>query len=94
MQAPISSFGEAQSGEAAANLYEKDRSLSRVEGGNPAWITHCCELFGQQRIAGVEPTTLGCQPMLYPLSYIQVGAEGSDIRRHAVLQRSRASEAF
>ncbi len=30
---------------------------------------------------------------LYPLSYIQVGAEGSDDRRHAVLQGSRASEA-
>jgi len=27
------------------------------------------------------------------LSYIQVGAEGSDDRRHAVLQGSRASEA-
>lgn len=32
--------------------------------------------------------------MLYPLSYILVGAEGSDDRRHAVLQGSRASEAF
>lgn len=31
--------------------------------------------------------------LLYQLSYIRMDAEGSDYRRHAVLQRSRTSEA-
>ena len=72
----------------------KIETLSSVEGGNPAWITRGCELFAQQADSGTR--TRDCRligPMLYPLSYIQVGAEGSDDRRHAVLQGSRASEA-
>ncbi len=31
--------------------------------------------------------------LLYLLSYIRMDAEGSDYRRHTVLQRSRTSEA-
>jgi hypothetical protein len=85
--------GKTQSGKTAAVVREEDRSLSRVDGGNPVWITGC-ELFTQRADSGSrtrDGQLIGL--LLYPLSYIQVGAEGSDDRRHAVLQWSRASEA-
>ncbi len=86
--------GKTQSGKTAAVIREKDRSLSRVDGGRPAWFTRGCWLFAQQADSGTRTRDRQLiRLLLYPLSYIQVGAEGSDDRRHAVLQRSRTSEA-
>ena len=71
-------------GAAAAATHKKDRSLSRVKGRSPAWFTRGCALFTQHADSGNR--TRGQQIIglpLYPLSYIQVGAEGSDERRHA-----------
>jgi hypothetical protein len=85
--------GKTQSGKTAAVIREEDRSLSRVDGWNPAWITGC-ELFTQRADSGSRTRDRQLiRLLLYPVSYIQVGAEGSDDRRHAVLQGSRASEA-
>jgi hypothetical protein len=85
--------GKTQSGKTAAIMREEDRSLSRVDGGNPDWITGC-ELFTQRADSGSRTRDRQLiRLLLYPLSYIQVGAEGPDDRRHAVLQGSRASEA-
>ena len=71
-----------------------DRSLSCEGGRSQTWIARVKLFFTQRldngsRTRGPQITSL----LLYPLSYIRMDAEGSDYRRHTVLQRSRTSEA-
>ena len=71
-----------------------DRSLSCEGGRSQTWIARVRLLFTQRVDSGNQtrgPQIMGL--LLYQLSYIRMDTGGPDYRRHAVLQRSRTSEA-